>query len=745
MEEPSTKRKKKPAPGESEPTAPYPAEIPHIPPVASQRPKPAAPPAKPTATAKAVTPTPATPEQPHGHAPPAAHLPPMPAPPPPEPSKPEKREPHAPGPQPAERQPAPVEPVPPTPKPPVGPAQAPSLAAALHRERPTPPAASPTGVGGGEAGRAPTVPDAPTRQLLRGIQRQESMRLEREIQEAEEMERRARDARKRVKEQERLRDELARQTQQAQRVLLSMGLDPNRAITEIPPLAATHLEQIEFFTVQENRSYIRISFDKTTHRYLYEAIEPTLTQQEHEMLDFLRDTLVRTMDGRDATKSKDWEAFLLQNVEQAIVDHQIMVDEVSKQRLLYFITRDFLGYGPIDVLMRDPLIEDISCDGPNVPLYIFHRQYESIRSNLIFRDEFDLDSFVIRLAQRCGKHISIAEPLLDATLPDTSRLQASLSREVTTRGSSFTIRKFRADPLTPPDLVRIGTLNAQMAAFYWLAMQEGNSLILAGGTASGKTTTLNAMCQFIPPEKKIVSIEDTREINLPHENWIAGLTRSGFGGEIIAGKVAGTIDMYKLLEAALRQRPEYLVVGEVRGPEALTLFQAMATGHATYSTLHADSVQSAVYRLEKPPINVPRIMISTADAIAIQGQVRIKERLVRRMKEVVEIVGIDPEKGDLLTNTVFEWDNRDDTHRYTGKSQILEDIMEKNNLTSDQVQREWDNRTRVIQWMVRKGIRHITDVADVVSAYYRTPDALMARVTESERTAAPGEGTIPAA
>ena len=193
--------------------------------------------------------------------------------------------------------------------------------------------------------------------------------------------------------------------------------------------------------------------------------------------------------------------------------------------------RDFLGYGPIDVMMRDPMIEDISCDGPGIPIYLFHRKYESVRTTVRFLDEDELDSFVIRLAQRSRKHISVADPLLDATLPDGSRLQATLSREVTTRGSSFTVRKFRADPMTPPDLIRLGTLSAEMAAWFWFAMELGHSFILAGGTASGKTTSLNAIAQFIPPQKKIVSIEDTREINLSHENWIAGITRTGFGGE----------------------------------------------------------------------------------------------------------------------------------------------------------------------------------------------------------------------
>ncbi|HEV8359545.1 MAG TPA: type II/IV secretion system ATPase subunit [Candidatus Thermoplasmatota archaeon] len=584
-----------------------------------------------------------------------------------------------------------------------------------------------------EPGAEPLPPreegDAATRDLLRNLRKQQKVALEQKLAEAHDLEARAKELSRRVKQQQRLRQEATKHADYVRSLSSQLGFDPGRPITEVPPFA-DHLTQVEFTTVQEGRSFVRVLFDARSNRYIYEALEPRLSNTEREVLEFIRDTLVRTLDAR-AVAEADAQGVLVDAIDRAIVDHSILVDDVSKQRVVYYLVRDFLGYGPIDVLMRDPMIEDISCDGPKIPIYLFHRQYESIRTNIAFANEPMLDAFVIRLSQQSGKHISIAEPLLDATLPDTSRLQASLSKEVTTRGSSFTIRKFRSDPLTPPDLVRLGTFNASMAAYFWLAMEEGNSLILAGGTASGKTTSLNAVCQFIPPEKKVVSIEDTREINLQHENWIAGLTRSGFGGEVgVNGKQAGSIDMYKLLEAALRQRPEYLLVGEVRGPEALTLFQAMATGHATYSTMHADSASSAVYRLENPPINVPRIMLQTVDAIAVQVQARLNKRMVRRIKEVTEIVGIDAQSGDLLTNAVFVWDNKTDSHVYLGKSRVLDRMMEKNNLTAEEVEAEWARRTDVVQWMVDKGIRHITDVANVVSAYYSAPDQLLAKVRE---------------
>lgn len=354
---------------------------------------------------------------------------------------------------------------------------------------------------------------------------------------------------------ERYQSDMRRHWELARARSQKLGLAADRPVTEVPPLPTPHHTQVEFLAVQEGRSFIRVCFDQDSNQYLYETIEPQLTAEERSQLELVHDTLVRTLEGRPSIRPGAWESYLTQAVEEILYDHAIPADDVSRARLVYYVVRDYVGYGEIDVFMHDPLIEDISCDGPAIPIYLFHRQYESLRTNVRFPSDAALDAFVIRLAQRAGKQISIAEPLLDATLPDKSRLQCTLSREVTTRGSSFTIRKFRADPLTPPDLVRLGTLSSQVAAWFWMVLEQGASVILAGGTASGKTSTLNAISTFIPPQKKIVTIEDTREINLVHENWIAGLTRTPISGDVIGGRYAGTIDMYKLLEAALRQRP----------------------------------------------------------------------------------------------------------------------------------------------------------------------------------------------
>ena len=349
----------------------------------------------------------------------------------------------------------------------------------------------------------------------------------------------------------------------------------------------------------------------------------------------------------------------------------------------------------------------------------------SIKTNVKYLEARELEDFVIKMAQLSGKSISISRPVLDATLPDGSRLNQTLGTEVTTRGSSFTIRKFKEDPLTISDLVRWRTFSAEMGAHLWLAVQFGESMICSGGTASGKTTTLNAVSHLIPPSAKIITIEDTREMNLPHENWIAGLTRERKGSEESGGK---SIDMYALLVAALRQRPEYMLVGEVRGKETMAVFQAMATGQITYSTIHADSVTSIVRRLENPPINIPRILILGLNLIILQAQVRVKNKRTRRIKELVEIIGIDPTTNEIITNTVFKWIPARDEFKYTGHSKLYEKIMDRENMTADEVLEDVKQRAEVIEWMVEKDVRSHRQVASIINEYYREPIKVITRV-----------------
>jgi len=499
--------------------------------------------------------------------------------------------------------------------------------------------------------------------------------------------------------------------------------------TTIPKITSQNLEEIELQPIKDPFSFVRIVYNREMNEYVYEVIEPQMTAEEERVLEFVTGALIKTMDYHfDESTVKEKEEYIRNSVKDLLHKVGLGLNEVTQQRVTYYIVRDFVGYGPIDVLMTDEMIEDISCDGPGIPLFIYHKKYESMRSNLAFRTDHELDSFVIGLAQRCGKHISVAEPMLDATIPDGSRLQATLAREVTTRGSSFTIRRFRANPFTPPDLLRVKTMSAEMLAYLWLAVEQGESIVICGGTACGKTSTLNAILLFIPSAMKIITIEDTREINLPHENWIAGLTRGGFGARNADGKLAGEIDMYELLRAALRQRPQYLIVGEVRGVETYTMFQAMATGHTVYSTMHADSVKSMVYRLENPPINLPRILLSSLNIVIIQAQVKVGKGIARRIRNIVEIVGIEPETNELITNTVYVWNSADDNFTYNGHSFLFERIMTMKNMTTAQMKEEFKRRVEIIEWMGKANVRNYIDVANIVASYYKDPDATIRKV-----------------
>ena len=491
-------------------------------------------------------------------------------------------------------------------------------------------------------------------------------------------------------------------------------------------------EELDTYPVHPPFSYVRVLFDKRDYSRFYYVVEPKASKQELEDLDTIKTVLQRALNINRETLEETQEDFLKQAVDDILNSYRLPSRKSNRAKIHYYIERDLIGYGKIETMMRDPNIEDVSCDGPGVEIFVYHRRFESLRTNVMWEDELELERYIIRMAQRCGKHISIAEPLLDATLMDGSRIVMTLGREVSTKGSTFTIRRFRDEPFTPVDLLEFKTFSSMQIAFFWLAMQYGMSMLFVGGTASGKTTSLNACSLFLPWQHKIVSIEETRELNLPHPNWIPGCTRQGFGGEGSSGggKAAGEVDMYDLLRAALRERPEYIIVGEIRGEEAYVLFQAMATGHTTYSTFHADSIQSLVHRLENKPIEIPRVLIPALDGISIQIQTRVGGKRVRRNKAIVEIIGIDPHSHELLTNEAFRWDNKTDEYVFTGKSYIFEKIMMKANLNRVEIMDETKRRQLVIEWCLKKGIRDYKDFARVVAEYYVHPEDVMRRVYE---------------
>jgi len=476
-----------------------------------------------------------------------------------------------------------------------------------------------------------------------------------------------------------------------------------------------------------------IIFDNIKKEYRYEVIEPTLTEEEEKIKEkiiyFFR---VRAdldiFDTNEADKKHNLEKAL----DQIVSENHFKFSNNTKDKIYYYVFQEFMGYGKIDILMKDKGIEDISCDGIGVPIFIFHKDFESIKSNIIFKDIDVLDSFVVKLSQMCGKQISVYEPIVDGKLSDGSRLQTTLSRTIT-RYSTFTIRRFKDDPLTPIDLIENNTMSIDLAAYFWMAIEKGTSILFCGGTATGKTTALNALSLFLPSNFKIVSIEDTREINLPHENWIAGTTRTGFTSSEIT-KTGKDIDMFDLIKVALRQRPKVIIVGEVRGKEAYTLFQAMTTGHLSYSTVHASDMHSLIQRLENKPIDLPRALLTSLDLIVFLNSVTVKGNPVRRITNATEIIKLDPGSNRLVTLTPFNWiSEANDRFESTGGSRILQKIKIQFGWNDKRLRQEIENRKKVLRWMMEKNLRSYEDVGRIVAQYGKDPQSVLKKIEEEHK------------
>jgi flagellar protein FlaI len=477
----------------------------------------------------------------------------------------------------------------------------------------------------------------------------------------------------------------------------------------------------EAYPIKEPYVYAAIVKEPETQKIRYEIIEPTLQKEEEEKLREIKNFLIEEIDVdiKEIETKEKAENYLKEKTKETIKKYRIKVPPEAVDKLVYYIVRDFIGYGRIDPLMKDHLIEDISADGVNIPIYVWHRMHESIPTNIIFKEEAELDSFIIRMAYMSGKSISIASPILDASLPDGSRIQLTYGNEVTRRGSTFTIRRFRVDPLTISDLIAFKTISSEMAAYLWYIIENRASVLVAGGVASGKTTMLNCLSMFIKPEMKIVSVEDTQELNLPHENWIPSVVRLGFGHE---DKKSGSITLFDLLKAAVRQRPDYIIVGEVRGEEAYTLFQAMATGHLGMCTMHAESVESVINRLESEPMNIPKPLIAMTNLIMVMSRTEIDGRPARRIGTMAEVVKMDSEKRNILTEEVFNWNPKFDRYSASAKSVLLERQVNKLGVSEEEARRELNRRQTVLGWMTHEGIRRHTDVANVIREYYASPE-----------------------
>lgn len=473
-------------------------------------------------------------------------------------------------------------------------------------------------------------------------------------------------------------------------------------------------------------AFVKIFWDSKKNRYIYELNEPRMTKNMEAMYKKIKDLLEQKLD-IDFSKLKKFEAmdYLHKNVDEIIQYYKIKLTEEEKEALHYYIERDFTGLERMQPFLNDENIEDISCDGVGIPIFVYHRntQLGSLETNITFDSAEELDSFIIKLSQLCGKSVSVASPLVNGSLPDGSRLQATLATDIARRGSNFTIRKFMEEPLTPIHLLDYGTVDVPMLAFLWLAVDYGKSILVSGGTASGKTSMLNALSLFIKSDKKIVSIEDTPELKLPHSHWVPQVARSAIAKEEL--KKYSEVDMFDLLRESLRQRPDYMVVGEVRGNEAFVLFQEMATGHPSLATIHAETTTKLIDRLTTEPISLPASLVQSLDLVIFLLRVRYRNKHLRRVNEIYEIVGIDENTKMPIFNRIFKWNSINDTFELDKNSTILKRICESTGMSEEEIKQELERRMYVLKWMQSRGISYYKDVFNVFGIYDNYPERVL--------------------
>ena len=387
--------------------------------------------------------------------------------------------------------------------------------------------------------------------------------------------------------------------------------------------------------------------------------------------------------------------------------------------------QDLVGYGEIDPLIRDDNLEEIMVIGIDKPVFVYHREYGMMKTNILFKDAGEVMNLIDSIARQINRRIDQESPILDGRLPDGSRVNATIP-PISADGPSMTIRKFKRDPLTIIDLINSKTISVELAAFFWLCFDglgvKSANAIISGGTSSGKTTTLNALSSFINPKERIITIEDTLELQIPHEHVIRMETRPP------NVENRGELTMNDLVKNSLRQRPDRIIVGEVRGSEAITLFTALNTGHSGFGTLHSNDARETITRLTNAPMSVPNIMISAIDFIIMQNRIYRSDGVsFRRISEVAEVSGI--EEGVIQLNKIFEWDPQSDTIKNVGiTSKTLTEIANVSGNSLNSLYDEIKNREIVLQHMVDQNIRSIRDVSTVLEMYYLDSQKVLNRI-----------------
>ena len=467
---------------------------------------------------------------------------------------------------------------------------------------------------------------------------------------------------------------------------------------------------------------VHIYWNRQVGELIYEIEEPILTEKEKTLLNSLETSLGEMININVLVqKTKESRIEYIDRTTRLLIEElDLKISEQTYKKMFYYLFRDFVGLNEIEPLMKDFFIEDIECNGINTPVYIVHRLYRNMKTNINYKSMDKLSSFIEKLAQRCGKYVSYASPLLDGALPDGSRVNATYTKDITSRGPTFTIRKFTKIPWTPMQLLNMGTLSPEMLAFFWILLDYKTNILISGGTASGKTTLLNAIAFFIPPEARVVSIEDTRELNIPRENWLPSVARTALS----YGKT-GEVDLFSLLKNSFRQNPDYVIVGEVRGKEAFVLFQGMASGHSSISTIHADSVDTLIKRLETPPIELSPTLLNVLDCVVIMTHAIVNKQATRKLREVVEIVNVD-NKGVALTNTPFMWNPRDNVFYFKKDFKVFSKISRKYGIDTTQLYHEFEIRSRLLYELQRRRMFDFTQTQKIINEYHKSPSAVLA-------------------
>ena len=487
---------------------------------------------------------------------------------------------------------------------------------------------------------------------------------------------------------------------------------------------------IERHPLYEPFAHVAIVQNPKTGEHKYILDELQLDPLEQSIYNRVLDILLAEIES-PKEEIDDPRSFFATAARQIVDKYRISLGwlpDVSWYKILYHAERDLVGFGRIDALMRDPNIEDISCDGVGKPVYIWHRKYESLETNLVFQEDMELDNIVVKLVHMAGKHVSTAFPIVDASLPGKHRLAVCYRREITPFGTAFTIRKFREDPYSIIDLIDLGTFSEEMAAYFWLCLENRASVMILGGTAAGKTTALNALACLLKPGSKIITIEETAELNLSHENWVSLIARRSYG---LGENRTGEVTLFDLVKTSMRHRPDTLIVGEIRGNESYVLFQAMATGHGGLSTMHAEDIDSAVKRLTQKPMDIAPAYIPLMNIVLSIHRVHLKKngetKAFRRVMEVSEVANYEDYR------RIFKWHpTKDDFSSSFDKSTMLPYISERTGLSQKVLEEEIEQRREVLHWMREQNIRSYKDVAAIIAEYYSRPGEFIEKVSSGD-------------